>query len=617
MKRLVIFAAAVLALGSGYTRNHPFDIAGDAPHPRLIMGEEDFSRLRDSVRSFKQPLFTLHEAQMLIANQSLTGEKPAYVKDASGRRLLVQSRLALKRIFSTAYAYRMTGDDIYLNCAEETMNIVCDFPDWNPTHYLDVAEMAAAVAIGYDWLFPVLQDSTRAKAVLKLQEYAFKTSENRDYAWFYDADSNWNQVCNAGLVCAAIATFEFNPEDSRRIIRDALASNKKAIGKMYAPDGNYPEGPVYWDYGGMFQALLNTVLENSYGTDFGLSDTPGFDVTGKYILHSHGNAGRFFNFSDNNGDFRPCSAQWYFAKKFDMPEILYAELDKILKGVPDKTRLLPLFVCCAVDIDEARIVPPSEKFYKGNGATPVVMCRTGWTKDDLFLGIKGGTASTHHAHMDAGSFVFSAYGVNWGVDMDHDPYHLLEKNLGTYGMNLWDMKQESARWRLLKYNNLWHNTLTIGDSDHSVEGFGRFTAYFDSDTLKGATLKLDGVYDSIWSWERTATISGDGLRVADAVSTLGSSPAHIRWTLVGEGRPAITDDGILLKKNGVTMLLHAEAPAGVHYRIWSTDPRDYDTPYNSFEPKAKDGLWICGFETDIPKASDALIETRLQRVSPR
>jgi hypothetical protein len=27
------------------------------------------------------------------------------------------------------------------------------FSDWNPSHFLDVAEMTAALAIGYDWLY--------------------------------------------------------------------------------------------------------------------------------------------------------------------------------------------------------------------------------------------------------------------------------------------------------------------------------------------------------------------------------------------------------------------------------------------------------------------------------
>ena len=44
------------------------------------------------------------------------------------------------------------------------MNAVCNFPDWNSKrHFLDVGEMATAVAFGYDWLYNELSAATRTK----------------------------------------------------------------------------------------------------------------------------------------------------------------------------------------------------------------------------------------------------------------------------------------------------------------------------------------------------------------------------------------------------------------------------------------------------------------------
>lgn len=43
------------------------------------------------------------------------------------------------------------------------MLAVAAFPDWNPSHSLDVGEMTAALALGYDWLFEVLTPAARAR----------------------------------------------------------------------------------------------------------------------------------------------------------------------------------------------------------------------------------------------------------------------------------------------------------------------------------------------------------------------------------------------------------------------------------------------------------------------
>ena len=47
----------------------------------------------------------------------------------------------------------MTSEKKYLNRAVKEMLAVSAFSDWNPSHFLDVAEMTMAVSIGYDWLY--------------------------------------------------------------------------------------------------------------------------------------------------------------------------------------------------------------------------------------------------------------------------------------------------------------------------------------------------------------------------------------------------------------------------------------------------------------------------------
>ena len=78
-----------------------------------------------------------------------------------GPRLLNVSRECLLRVYDLAFAYRWTGNEKYLSSAISNMRIVCAFADWNPSHFLDVAEMTHAVAIGYDWLYNKMDQSMR------------------------------------------------------------------------------------------------------------------------------------------------------------------------------------------------------------------------------------------------------------------------------------------------------------------------------------------------------------------------------------------------------------------------------------------------------------------------
>jgi hypothetical protein len=55
-------------------------------------------------------------------------------------------------------------------------------------------------------------------------------------------------------------------------IRNAITS--------YATDGGWPEGPGYWLYATRYTCAMISALQSALGSDFGLSDMPGFAETG-------------------------------------------------------------------------------------------------------------------------------------------------------------------------------------------------------------------------------------------------------------------------------------------------------------------------------------------------
>ena len=172
------------------------------------------------------------------------------------------ARRALGVILHTAAAFFITGEARFLARAAAELEAACELPSWHPDTFLDTAELALAVALGYDWLHHALAPPLRAAArgallrnALRLApsiyeaaarpEGAPKAFSTHSVGWV-NAVHNWNQVCNAGMLCAALAVAgeEGVPAGlAELVVRGALASLPRALRSSYEPDGAFPESP--------------------------------------------------------------------------------------------------------------------------------------------------------------------------------------------------------------------------------------------------------------------------------------------------------------------------------------------------------------------------------------
>lgn len=592
-------------------------------HPRLILDESEMASIRSQVDAGEnEALVLLHESIMRKAEELLSASPLVYKKDASGKRILGVSRNAAQRISYCAYAYRFGGDRRFLDKAVETLRTVCDFKDWNPSHYLDVCEMASGVGIGYDWLYPELGEELRATITDRLKRYAFDTIEKvpadpatpaykHEDIWILK--NNRNQVNLAGLTCAALAVEEVFPDIVKSLIPRVVASNKEVVEFIYNPDGAYPEGPGYWNYGTGYQAWLNTLLTERFGSAFGIDEVPGFRKTPYFEVFAVGTSGQQFNFCDCRPENSPHYALWYFASLLGDPTILYSEMRYLRANdytASQQRALIFMPLKYAARIKPSEIKPSPRRLFAADGVNPLALACSGWNESDLWLGAKGGKANSSHAHMDAGEFVYDAYGVRWSKDVYFYPYDQVEKPLKQLGGNYWSFKQESMRWQISRVNCRWHSTLIVDEEDHLVDGFVRKTADFDTPECKGATFDLTPLYEGLVSVTRTPVIRNNAyLEVTDAIKTGGS--AHtIRFNLVSEGEPEVVEDGILLRRDGVTMKLQTTGRE-VTYKIWPSDPSDFST--FPFEETAPD-TWICGYTVKLPKKTAVKLVTTLKRV---
>jgi hypothetical protein len=142
-------------------------------HPRLILAKGDEAELKRKIAA--DPLLSKALQAAIAEADGVLNADPVERKQI-GRRLLDKSRTCLKRVVHLAFAYRMTGEKRYLERARKEMLTAAEFTDWNPSHFLDVAEMTAALAIGYDWLHEALDPTARASIRQALVEKGLKQS---------------------------------------------------------------------------------------------------------------------------------------------------------------------------------------------------------------------------------------------------------------------------------------------------------------------------------------------------------------------------------------------------------------------------------------------------------
>ena len=563
-------------------------------HPRLLLmkGEEKTLKKQISKDAEWQNINNaiLEETDLII-------DLPLSERIKEGKRLLAVSRENLRRIFALSYAYRMTGKQAYLKRAESEMLKAASFSDWNPSHFLDVGEMTMALAIGYDWLYPQLSQETRKIIEQAIIDKGLKPSYDKKYNWFVNAVNNWNQVCHAGVSYGALAIWEKDPELCSDIVNRAI--EKIAIPmKHYAPDGAYPEGGGYWEYGTTFCTMFLSAIEKIFGTDYGLSQAPGFLKTGEYILNITTPALNIFSYSDNGARAFLSPAMFWFYDKTKDPSIIYNQIKVYRRDGTSrirKDRLAPAILIWGASTSLSNPMKPSNLFWKAQGYNPVCFMRTDWEDTSaIFTGMKMGTPSENHAHMDVGSFIMEAEGVRWAIDMGADNYNRLEVR----GVDLWNMKQDSQRWDSFRYNNYSHNTLTFNRKLQNVKGKAEITGFSDNENDMYIISDLTPVYEGqVKSAKRAVSlIDKEYVVVEDKIET-SNHFTMATWTLVTPAKAEIISDKVLLlEKDGKKLYVKVSGPESIRWHISpAVSPFSFDSP--------NPGITIVGFDTDLKLSS--------------
>jgi len=558
-----------------------------ASHPRLLFTVADQERLVQD--SLTDPLLAELLAVSRAEAKEVLGEPVTPYQRDENSHLLVPSRDVLRKVSLCALAWRLSGETKFKDRAWQELEAAAAWPTWNPSHFLDVAEMTTAFAIGYDWLYDQLTDAQRDLLIKTIAERALReglpgsTSDPKNL-WWLKAPMNWNAVCNSGLLLGALAIADREPDLSRSVIQQAVASVPLTFSE-YEPDGAYPEGPAYWGYGTNYLMALLHGLHTALGSDFGLRERAAIlPRSAFYRLAMSGPAG-LFNYGDGAAWDRAEPALFGISRFYDRPDIATAFRKRLAadlkacreemagqKPPQEQRRQEQRYRWLQVAWYDGRPAPPTDLTLAAvfRGKAEIAVMRSAWDDPNAaFIGFKVGDNSASHAHLDLGSFVFDANGIRWAHDLGPDAYAL-----PGYFKN-------PQRWEYFRNATASHNTLTINGRNQPLHAVGRITAWHHASDRTHAVADLTEAYAGQATSVRRglALLPDHNFLVQDEIEGLQSG-SEVRWAMMTNAEITLHGNRAVLANDGQTMTARILEPVDAVFSIEAATPKSKEEKQN-------------------------------------
>ncbi|MCQ2517675.1 MAG: heparinase II/III-family protein [Lachnospiraceae bacterium] len=441
---------------------------GKNAHPRLIMTEEKFQKLRKHIDDGSTTAVLLENLRR-EANNYLDDKVAEYTLDDD--HLLETSKRVQRRVATLSLAYNIFGKEDYAVRCYAEMEAACSFKDWSPVHFLDTAEMCTAMAYGYDWLYNWMDSSQRKKvrdALITrglnqvMSDYKKETSDDtRTYQWYKrweenPVGDNWQLVCTGGINLAALAIGD--EDEAREISATVLTYGYERAYSFVrvgysALDGTYLEGLGYWDYATYYLGLQSSALITATGTDYGLADYEGVRKSVDFVRYMSSNVPLSFSFGDDNDSRDTGWAVFLWLGEY----LNSSEISEVrLRKITSKTEFNYLDVLWIDESNRTGDENQNDTDWAMVGASNASF-RTSWDQSGLVAALHTGVNDLmYHGHFDLGSFYIESNGARFFTDLGNENYKL-------------DNREYSYR---LKPEG--HNTLTINPSEGTDQVNGAF-----------------------------------------------------------------------------------------------------------------------------------------------
>ncbi|MBR4308487.1 MAG: heparinase II/III family protein, partial [Oscillospiraceae bacterium] len=536
-------------------------------HPRILANSDDFARIRKTLES--DPYLQTWYARIYKYCVDQLAEPVVEYEIPDGVRLLGVSRLASYRITWMAFLYQVSGDQRFAKRAVEEMLQVCSFSDWNPSHYLDVAQMCYGVGIGYDWLYYYMSDAQRKTVSTALYKLAISQQQDQSKSTYLRTNSNWNPWCNAGLSIAACAIYENYPSQCSFVLSKAV-TNVQSHNATLTPAGSYAEGPGYYQLGAGFMVILMETLRSVLGTDFGLSDMEGIKESGQYLLAMNGYSNTF-NFGDGNAYLMDGALLHWYANRFNMPELSVYQRSMQTTNVMYDEYLSMLWyspeLAEGYSLDERQ----PDYFLLSDEYESIASFRGfGGDAAQIYTGIKSGMNNNSHTDLDVGDFVLEALGERWITEMGSDNY-----NLPGYSSRL----EDSKRWTYYRKRAEGQNTLVVKPNSSGGQVFDakcQIVSYESAYDGGYAVVDMLDAYDAygVTQSKRALALFDNRSRVLIRDELKIKTATTVYWFAHTEAEISISADGKTaeLSKNGKKLIAQIAEPSNAVFTSMTADP---------------------------------------------
>ena len=414
--------------------------AAPEKHPFVLAGRDRFDTVRaeyaaGTADGYTQALtaYALDNAEALL-DESVYPPMP-YALDEENSILPI-SRETISRTVILGFAWLVTGEARYAARAWRELENVCAYPDWCPGHFLATAEMALAVSVGADWLYDYLTEEQQALLADTALRYAVQPalSKNIFKNWFTWSKNNWNSICYSGVGVACMTFWAHFPQQASAFLAKCFRWMPVAFAN-FTPDGVYAEGPGYCESGMNSIVYFIATAREKLGTDYGMSDVPGFRELGLFPVYISGSTGEF-NFGDNRDrKFFSPALHWY-ASAYGIPLLAaYQRADAPgafqagdpgaveISGEGRENALSALWYDRRFDGAADFGDQPLGVYLHSDAGQELVLLRSAYLDENaVFAGFKAGYNFINHGDLDIGDFVYDALGERWAEELGPGPY---------------------------------------------------------------------------------------------------------------------------------------------------------------------------------------------------
>ena len=517
-------------------------------HPRIQATAQDFARIREQIKT--NTYMKLWSDRLFREANALFDKKPVIYEFKDGVRLLMVSREVMNNMYTLGMAYQLTGDKKYVDRAWLDLKAVCvDFFDWHPGHDIDCAEMAAAVAIGYDWMYDAFTEEQR----LAIEDGIYQKGLYQAALGFQSTNAPmgsiaiWGQnrtiVCCSGVSMAALAVLDVYPEEAAFIISSGARAVESVIDK-FGPDGAYFEGPSYWEYTMQYVAKHLTSLESALGSNLRLDCVEGLSITTDYELHMQTSNGTYI-FGDGSSVKTYVPEMLWLADLYDNKgnaEVVMKLTNGNFSGGEDLVLAL-LWYDVNTNTNLEKINMPLQGIFPSDDT---ISLRESWQYEGSATAWHAGTS---HSHLDGASFIYENAGIRWAIDPGSGNYNQT---------GYFDSAVDGRKWRIYYCRAESHNTLVVNPSelpDHIPYSYAPLVVKEVKDRGAIAVAETTELHRDV-SYSRRGFMFTDNrqsLVVRDEVNVTKESDVY--WFMQTKADVSVDKTGATLVSKGKTLRL--------------------------------------------------------------